>query len=71
MNVNQKILELLGLVHAIRRLEESLDDQEELFEISIQKRDQILMELSVEQINDSTFLTPQEREYLFQIKSKI
>jgi len=71
MHVNQKILELIGLLHAIQRLEDDPDDQQELLDINIQKRDEILKELTVEQINDTGFLTPDEKEHLLEIKSNM
>ncbi len=70
MHVNQKILELIGLLHAIQRLEENLDGQDELLVVSIQKRDEILAMLSEDHINDSGFLTPDEKKYLLELKLK-
>ena len=70
MQVNQKILELVGLLHVFQRLEKNLDDREELLNVAIQKRDEILLELSVDHISDSEFLTPQEKEYLLKLKQK-
>lgn len=71
MHVNQKILELVGLLQAIHRLEEDPDDQAELLEVNVKKRNEILQELTVAQINDTGFLTPDEKGNLFEIKSNI
>jgi hypothetical protein len=71
MHVNQKILELIGLLHAIERLEDDPDDQDELLEMNIQKRDAILVLLSVDQIRESGFLTPDEKKYLLGVKEEL
>jgi len=68
MHINQKILELIGLVQAVQRLHQNLDGQAELLEVTIKTRDEILEELSINHIKDSAFLTPQEKEQLLRIK---
>lgn len=71
MYINQKILELVGLLHAIQRIEKSPDNQDELFFVTTQKRDAILVSLSEDQIKNSGFLTPQEKKCLLEVKKRL
>lgn len=71
MHVNQNILELVGLLHAIKRLEEDPDDQTELLTLNIQKRDEIVGMLSEAHIENSGFLTPDEKKYLLELKVQL